>query len=359
LAAALFEQSTAQQIDMTPWRTLRGRLVGAMLAVFVLAVGASTVVDKLTGKATAADRLDSEPYQDALVLAGFSFPALILIWLISSWSLRPLARASQQARAVGPLDPSARISRAGLPAEITPLVDAVNEALDRMADAVEAERRFTENAAHELRTPLAVLGVRLQRARQAAGAGAAVLDWPSVEGDLARMNRLVGQLLDLARKEHARRAGIAGALPVVNVARIAREAASVVLPLAEARGRALTVDVPDTLLVRGQHDELREAICGLLENAVLHGQGTVGVHGRLSGVPLEAVLTVSDEGAGIADSLRDSIFERFQKGSHSQGTGLGLAIVREVARLHGGQVAVLPDAPCRLELRLPAMTPGS
>jgi len=343
---------------LIPWRTLRGRLAGAMLVVFVVAVGASSVIDRLgmSGKAAPADALDSEPYQDALVLAGFSLPALILIWLISSWSLRPLARASAQARAVGPLDPAARISRAGLPAEITPLVDAVNGALDRMADAVEAERRFTENAAHELRTPLAVLGVRLQRARQAAESGGASLDWASVEGDLARMNRLVGQLLDLARKEHARRDGVAGGLPVVNLSRIAREAASVVLPLAEARGRALTVEVPDMLAVRGQTDELREALCGLLENAVLHGQGTIGVHGWFEGAPPEAVLTVSDEGAGIADSLRDAVFERFQKGRHSQGTGLGLAIVREVARLHGGRISVLPGAPCRLELRLPAAT---
>jgi two-component system sensor histidine kinase QseC len=354
---AFVVRSNPKPIDMTPWRTLRGRLAGAMLAVFVLAVGASAVVDRVTG--TAAETLDSEPYQDALVLAGFSLPALILIWLISSWSLRPLARASQQARAVGPLDPSARISREGLPAEITPLVDAVNGALDRMADAVDAERRFTENAAHELRTPLAVLGVRLQRARQTAEAGAAVMDWAAVEGDLARMNRLVGQLLDLARKEHARRAGVAGGLPVVNMARIAREAASVVLPLAEARGRALTVDVPDRLLVRGQHDELREALCGLLENAVLHGQGTIGVHGRLAGAPPEAVLTVSDAGPGIPESLRETVFERFRKGSHSQGTGLGLAIVREVARLHGGQVVVLPGAPCRLEFRLRAAMSAS
>jgi two-component system sensor histidine kinase QseC len=144
---------------MSALRTLRGRLVGAMLAIFLFALAASALMDALHApRAWVLPRLlNAEPYQDALVLACFSLPALFLIWLVSSWSLRPLARASREARAVGPLDPAARISRAGLPAEITPLVDAVNGALDRMADAFEAERRFTENAAHELRTPLCVL----------------------------------------------------------------------------------------------------------------------------------------------------------------------------------------------------------
>ncbi len=80
--------------------------------------------------------------------------ALILIWLIASWSLRPLARALEEAGRIGPRHPDARLSRARLPAEILPLVDAVNGALDRMTSAFAAERRFTENAAHELRTPL-------------------------------------------------------------------------------------------------------------------------------------------------------------------------------------------------------------
>ena len=141
---------------MTAPRTLRGRLVAAMLAIFVLALATSALLDALEAPtARVLPRLlNAEPFQDALVLACFSLPALLLIWLVSSWSLWPLARASREARNIGPLDPFARISRDGMPAEITPLIDAVNGALDRMADAFEAERRFTENAAHELRTPL-------------------------------------------------------------------------------------------------------------------------------------------------------------------------------------------------------------
>jgi two-component system sensor histidine kinase QseC len=364
-------------------RTLRGRLAAAMLAIFVLAVAASALVNRLDRPAAGASAVETaaaeeEPYQDGLVLAGFCVPALLLIWGVSSWSLRPLARASAAARRIGPLAPGARLSRAGLPAEITPLVDAVNGALDRMAEAFEAERRFTENAAHELRTPLAVLGLRLQRARQAyeAGApaaaareaesrkaasreaasrevgprevGAGLVDWAAIDRDVAQMNRLVSQLLDLARKEHA---GRSAAFVEVNLSRIVREACAMVLPLAEAQARRCDVDLPAGLSVRGQPDDLRDAVRNLLENAVQHGSGTIGVHGarRDGGI----CLVVSDQGPGVPAAMREAVFERFRKDSASAGTGLGLAIVREVARVHGGRAGFLEGDGCRVEIWLP------
>jgi two-component system sensor histidine kinase QseC len=334
-----------------PWQTLRGRLAGAMVAILLLAVGTSALVNNWAAPRPGAGlpaELDTEPYQDSLVLAAFSAAALVLIWLVSSWSLRPLARVSQQARAVGPGNATARLSRNGLPQEIAPLVDAVNGALDRMADAVTAERRFTENAAHELRTPLAVLSLRLQRARQSASP----LDWPEIEGDLATMNRLVTQLLDLARKENAGRIGATRGQ--VNLARIAREAAAMVVPLAEARHRAVALDVPETLMVQGDAGDLRDALVNLLENAVLHGAGTVGLHAACAAPGADITLTVSDQGAGVPAAFQQAAFERFNKDSRSQGTGLGLAIVREVARNHGGDVAFVPGPGCRVAMTLPA-----
>ena len=336
---------------MNALRTLRGRLVAAMLAILVLALATSALLEA-PGAPALPRLLNAEPFQDALVLACFSLPALLLIWLVSSWSLRPLARASREARAIGPLDSSARISRDGMPAEITPLIDAVNGAVARMADAFEAERRFTENAAHELRTPLCVLDLRLQQARQAAAAGNTNFDWPAIERDIARMNRLVSQLLDLARRENAGRATSKAAQPVVNLARISREACAMMLPLVEAQNRTLTIDIPETLSVRGHADDLRAALSNLLENAAIHGKGTIGVTARQA-AGAAVILVVSDEGPGLPAELNGVAFERFRKGSRSEGTGLGLAIVREVIRGHGGQVAFLPGRPCRVELKLP------
>jgi signal transduction histidine kinase len=346
---------------LRPPGTLRGRLVGSMLGVFALALAASTALDALGPiplphhPARESEQLlavlDHEPYQDALVLAGASLPALLLIWLVSNWSLRPLARASHEARALSPANPAARISRAELPAEIAPLVEAVNGALDRMAEAFEAERRFTENAAHELRTPLAVLGLRLQCARDAHAAGTNAIDWAAIDTDLGRMNRLVHQLLDLASKEHAGRAATSAAWPVVNLSRIAREACAMILPLAEASGRTLAIDLPETMPVRGRADDLRDAVRNIMENALLHGSGTVGVTGQLTN---EARLIVTDEGPGVPPEQQDAVFERFSKSNESAGNGLGLAIVRQVVRSHGGDVAFVPGGTCRIAIALPA-----
>jgi two-component system sensor histidine kinase QseC len=326
--------------------TLRGRLILGMLAILLLAIGLSSAIDALGGLSRPGCQSD-EPYQDGLVLAGFALPALALIYIVISWSLRPLALMSRQASLVGPANPSARLSQAGVPAEITPLVGAVNGALDRMAEAFAAERRFTENAAHELRTPLTVLSLRLQRARDSAAP-----DWNSIDGDVAQLTRLVSQMLDLAKKENAGRLATGRTLPTINLSRLAREAASMVLPVVEAQGRALVISAPETLAVGAEADDLRDAIVNLLENAALHGRGTIGISCRVE--TGRAVLCVSDEGAGIPAAQADAVFQRFYKGAESHGTGLGLAIVYEVVRAHGGEVVVLAGAPCRIEMRLPA-----
>jgi two-component system sensor histidine kinase QseC len=325
--------------------SLRARLACALLLIFLLALGASTALDVLTGRGQGRES-SSEPFQDGLVLLSFTVPALILIWAVSNWTLRPLARASQEARQVGPSDPEARISRAGLPGEIVPLVDAMNGALDRLSAAYETQRRLTADAAHELRTPLSVLQLRLQRARLTGQT-----DWPALEQDCTRMTRLVEQLLDLARKEQAGRGD--ERMAQMNLCRAAREAAAMIIPLAEAEGRAVVVDLPETLTVAGRHDDLRDMVRNLLHNALAHGQGTVTLAGRIE--PGLAIIEVSDKGPGVAPAMQEAVFERFQKVSQSSpGTGLGLAIVREVVRSHQGTVGFVPGTPSTMRVVLPA-----
>jgi two-component system sensor histidine kinase QseC len=328
--------------------TLRGRLAAAMALIFFAALAVSTSFNALTrDHGETEEGLIPEPYQDALVLGVFSLGAIVLIWQVSSWSLKPLRRASVEAQQVGPLNAAARLSRTELPQEIVPLVDAVNAALDRMTEGFEAERRFTTNAAHELRTPLAVLGLRLQRAR-AAGPDAPI-DWPAIDHDLAQMNRLVTQLLDLARKD---RGPQPAAREIINLSRAAREAAAGILPLAEAASRPLHVNLPDSMPVRGEAGDLRDALTNLLENALLHGTGQIAITGATQGP--EHVVTIADEGPGVPAGQEEAVFDRFQKGTGSEGTGLGLAIVRAVIRGHGGTVTFLPGPPARVAVRLPA-----
>lgn len=342
---------------MKRWpESLRGRLVVSMLLVFSLGLG-GVFLRPLGDRGIAAfgrygSDLLREPYQDLLVLVPFGLAAIALIWLVSGWSLRHLAVASREAAAVDPSNPGARISTERLPGEIRPLVNAVNGALDRLGEAYESERRFVADAAHELRTPLAVLGLRLQRAKLGS-----ILDWAAIDEDVAKMNHLVGQLLDLARMEHVRQGPTAESCPIVNLSRIAREAAAAVVPLAEKTGRALDVALPTSLPVRGRPDDLRNMMRNLLENAIVHGDGTIRLAGQIGadfGGQQRAWITVSDEGPGVPAELREEIFGRFRKGRpDSTGHGLGLAIVREVVRAHGGSIGFLPGAGCRVQIVLP------
>ena len=198
--------------------SLRWRLTLAMLLVFAFGLAASAVISTEEARQEAALPVHEALQEEArdlreaarqpfvgifleeaidwlLVFVPLAAASFALVWLIGWWSLRPLARASRQAAAIGPANPSGRLSTATLPREVRPLADAVNGALERLDRAYAAQRRLTADAAHELRTPLAVLSLRLQRAKLAPA------DRPAVERDLAQMSRLLGQLLDLARTE--------------------------------------------------------------------------------------------------------------------------------------------------------------
>jgi signal transduction histidine kinase len=119
-------------------------------------------------------------------------------WIVAAWSLRPLSRASREAALIGPERLQDRISLAGLPSEVVSLASAVNGALDRVARAYATERRFTADAAHALRTPVAVMDLRLQRA-----AATGQLDQAGLRADLNQIAQLVSGLLNLARAEQS------------------------------------------------------------------------------------------------------------------------------------------------------------
>jgi two-component system sensor histidine kinase QseC len=264
-------------------------------------------------------------------------------WGVALLSLRPLVRASREAAAIGPDSPSARLSEAALPMEVRPLVHAVNAALDRVAEAYEGEKRFTADAAHALRTPLAVLDLRLQRA-EAGGS----TDWADVRRDLAELARLVSGLLSLSRAEQAgpqqRRA--------VNLARIARETAAAFGPRLEAAGRQIEVRAPqDAPLACADVGALRDMIGVLIDNALTHGKGRIAIDIETpAGEGL--ILRVSDKGPGVAEAAREDVFQRFHKlDANTPGAGLGLAIARQTARNQGGDAVFVAAATVEVRLR--------
>jgi signal transduction histidine kinase len=283
-------------------------------------------------------------------LLPFAVIAMVAIWLVVGWSLRPVLQASRAAAGVGPDAPDARIPINGLPMEVLPLVDAANGALQRLTSAYASVRRLTADAAHELRTPLAALTLRLQRA-QLGGE----LDWAAIERELGHMRRLVQQMLTLARRESQATDTEACSKPV-NLVRLAREVAASLLPLVEAAGRSLEVDAPEPVVVTGQADELHDMLRNLIENALGHGAGKITVRVGVDSAGSPEVV-VADEGRGIPPEFSEAVFERFRKiDPASPGAGLGLAIVRRVVERHDGRIDLLPGSGCQVRVTLrPAM----
>ncbi len=254
--------------------------------------------------------------------------ATILVAMVTvRRGLRPLREVSAAARQVGPQQPGARLPDAGLPEEVRPLVDTVNAALQRLDQALVAQRHFMADAAHALRTPLAVMTARLDMLE----------GLPELEGlrhDTDGMARLVGQLLRMARLE-------AVALDVTQEVRlhdVATEVIGALVPLALRSHVELALIEPDVMRpVHGNHAALVLALSNLVENAIAHAPPGTVVEVMLS-EPAE--IAVRDHGPGVPEALRTRIFERFTRGPHGRegGAGLGLAIVAEIAEAHWGAV---------------------
>jgi len=202
--------------------------------------------------------------------------------------------------------------------------------------------------------------VRLQRARLTGSS-----DWSAIERELEQMSRLVGQLLDLARKESLARQQPEGELPIVNLSRVVREVAAAWVPRIEQSGRGLEVHVPDVANVRARAADLQDMLRNLLENALIHGAGVVCVQLRAADVPQARVdsprwqIEVCDEGSGVPAGEEEAVFSRFHRlNADAPGAGLGLAIVRQVARSHGGDACFVAGRGC-VAVWLPALPAGT
>lgn len=266
----------------------------------------------------------------------------VLIWLVVGRGLRPLdavARAvtTRTATALDPL-PEDRV-----PAEVVPLVLALNDLLDRLKRALQAQREFTADAAHELRTPLAALSLQVQLAERAADPAARADAFAELKGGVRRATHAVQQLLTLARQEPG------GGERVASPVRLDDLAAAVIaaqLPLAEAKAIDLGGAVTSgEVLVTGDQEALRILITNLVSNAVRYtppgGRVDVAVGEDTTGPFIE----VCDSGPGIPAEDRQRVFDRFYRRAQTDeaGSGLGLAIVESIAERHRARV-LLDDA---------------
>jgi len=285
----------------------------------------------------ARERLAREIGLSLLLPAVMALPLMALaVWWVVSRALQPVDAVARQvgsldAQALAPLDESAP-----LPSEILPLRTALNALIRRVTEAFENERRFTADAAHELRTPLAALKVQAQVALRAQTDDSRQHALAQVIAGVDRMTHLVEQLLTLARVDPARQ-DIAS-LPL-DPAAIVEEVCAELLPQAQRQGQSLSVDAAPGCAIAVTPAWLQIALRNLVDNALRYAGEGARIEVRLAGTGSDCTLSVADDGPGVAPDLRARLTARFVRGeTEGEGCGLGLSIAARVAALSHAQL---------------------
>lgn len=287
-------------------------------------------------------------------LAGLLLLLPLAIWIGLRGGLAPLRKVSRAIAAQPARTPT--LTRDDVPEELLQLTQALDELVANLDHALLRERRFTADAAHELRHPLAVLQMELDLAGVAADDGVRQAHLQRARDGLARMERLVAQLLTLARVESLERLADTTSLDVAALAHaVVAEAGERAAP----RAVSLALRADPSVYVRASAGLLEIALRNLVDNAIAHGKPGGEVSVTVTRAAKAVELAVEDDGPGIPADQAARPGERFRRGSPSGGSGLGLSIVEAIAALHGGDVVIGRSARggARVVLRLPAVSP--
>lgn len=261
------------------------------------------------------------------------------IWTGINRGLKPLRDLAKiiAARTARELDP---IPDAGVPLEVRSLTHTINALLQRLAQAMATQQRFIENAAHQLRTPLAGLKLQAERALRAGDLDTMRPALHHINNAADRVAHLSSQLLVLAQSETLTQSG--KDLQALDLVKLCRQCCMEWVPKALEQGMDLEFEAPERpLMLRGNETLLRELLNNLVDNALRYGnpQGRILINLEANPTP---VLRVEDNGPGISAEQLDNVMERFYRipGSKGDGCGLGLAIVKEIADLHHARVRI-------------------
>jgi two-component system, OmpR family, sensor histidine kinase QseC len=290
-----------------------------------------------------------------------AFPLMLLpLWLAAFTGLAPLRRFAKR---IDALDTSQRLAPLGVDLryrELRPLGRAFDALLTRLRERQAREQVFVHDAAHELRTPLAVVAAQAHVLVNAEDASTRAHAAAALREAIARSAHLSQQLLDLATLDQS--AAVAPA--PLDLAPLVSGLLAAQAGVARERGIALSLEAPDSLRCVIDRLAFESVLLNLVDNALRYvprgGQVVVSLRAQ-AGDGLR--LRVADDGPGIAPELREQVFERFRRGAGHDlpGTGLGLAIVRQAAARLGGQVSLgagLAGRGTGFELHLPAVVLG-
>ena len=261
-------------------------------------------------------------------------PALLAAVIVAPLAVRSALRgvrsAADAASAIDVGSLNQRLDPDAAPLEVSPFVVAINRLLERVHEGVRRREMFVANAAHELRTPVAVLSARIGDLPEGPASDA-------LSGDVRRLTVLIDQLLSAARLRGDDRL----AFEPVNLAALLQGLLADMAPLALRSGRSLSFMGPDAAWTSGDLEALRSALANLVDNALRAAPRGGVVNAEVKSGPDRVEVRIVDSGPGVAPSDREAVFEPFWRArSGGQGAGLGLAIVRTVARAHGGEVRV-------------------
>jgi signal transduction histidine kinase len=292
------------------------------------------------------ERIDNAIFE--IVVGLFLVFALLygtLVFVVMRRAMTPLHLASERAAAIGPGSSGVRLPIEGMPQEVSPLIEAVNGALDRLDKALDAQHRFTADAAHELLTPLAVLTAHVDSIEDKKVAA-------EIRTDVKAMSDLVTQLLALAELDVLD----AAKAEAVDVRETCLEVVSTMAPIAYAQGKTLSLTGSEKAVkVRCCANMLSRVVRNLVENAIAHTPAGTSVEVKLED---DGAIRVIDDGPGVAAADRSLIFQRFWRGrkKNRPGAGLGLSIVKRIVDAYGGAVEVSDAAGggAVFTIRLPA-----
>jgi two-component system sensor histidine kinase QseC len=282
------------------------------------------------------DELSRDVAGNLLKPLWFSLPILaFMLWLVVTRSLRPLDRLAGEVAQREP-DNLAPLDAESAPREVLPLIDRLNRLFVRIDESLQKERRFTADAAHELRTPVAGIRAQAQVARAASGDGERIRALDNAILGCDRAAHLIDQLLTLARIDTL---GDETTEPC-HLRSLAAEVIASLAPTALSRDVRLELMEGEEVSVRGNAALLRILLRNLIDNAARHTPAGTSVHIDITDRQGQTSLSVSDNGPGIPAPELDKLGERFYRplGTSASGSGLGLSIVKRIAEIHSASM---------------------